>query len=92
VVRPRITSFLTPLPFNLAAAGLLGPRAAEKDEFSQGPGTFASLRQQMKTGCGTLPIAEDGVRVFTASGNETLIEVVQMYKENPAWLKRWQSE
>lgn len=35
---------------------------------------------------------EGGVQAFTDFGIENLIELVQMYKENPAWLKRWQSE
>jgi hypothetical protein len=37
-------------------------------------------------------VGEDGVRAFTDFGIENLIELVRMHKENPTWLKRWQSE
>jgi hypothetical protein len=36
--------------------------------------------------------AEDGVMAFTDFGIENLIELVRIYKENPTWLKRRQSE
>jgi hypothetical protein len=35
---------------------------------------------------------EDGVQAFTDFGIENLIELVSIYKENPSWLKRCQSE
>ena len=35
---------------------------------------------------------EDGVQAFTYLGIENLIELVRIYKENPTWLKRCQSE
>ena len=35
---------------------------------------------------------EDGVQAFTHLGIENLIELVRIYKENPTWLKRCQSE
>jgi hypothetical protein len=34
-------------------------------------------------------VGEDGVLAFTDFGIENLIELVKMYKENPASLKRW---
>jgi hypothetical protein len=37
-------------------------------------------------------IGEDGVQAFTDFGIENLIELVRIYKENPAWLKRRQPE
>jgi hypothetical protein len=37
-------------------------------------------------------VGEDGVPAFTDFGIENLIELVRIYKENPTWLKRRQSE
>jgi hypothetical protein len=37
-------------------------------------------------------VEEDGVQAFTDFGIENLIELVRIYKENPAWLKRRQPE
>jgi hypothetical protein len=37
-------------------------------------------------------IGEGGVQAFTDFGIENLIELVRIYKENPTWLKHWQSE
>ena len=37
-------------------------------------------------------IGEDGVQAFTDFGIENLIELVGIYRENPAWLKRRQPE
>ena len=37
-------------------------------------------------------IGEGGVQAFTDFGIENLIELVRIYKENPTWLKRGQSE
>jgi hypothetical protein len=37
-------------------------------------------------------VGEDGVLAFTDFGIENLTELVRMYKENPAWLKRWPPE
>ena len=37
-------------------------------------------------------VGEDGVMAFTDFGIESLIELVQIYKENPELLKRWPPE
>lgn len=37
-------------------------------------------------------VGEDGVQVFTEFGIERLIELIQIYKENPELLKRWPPE
>jgi hypothetical protein len=37
-------------------------------------------------------VGEDGVQAFTDFGIERLIELIQIYKENPELLKRWSSE
>lgn len=37
-------------------------------------------------------VGENGIKAFTDFGIENLIELVQMYKEHPEWLKRWQPE
>lgn len=34
-------------------------------------------------------VGEDGVQAFTDFGIERLIELIQIYKENPKLLKRW---
>ena len=37
-------------------------------------------------------VGEDGVQAFTDFGNDRLIELIQMYRENPELLKRWPPE
>ena len=37
-------------------------------------------------------VGEDGVQAFTDFGIERLIELIQIYKENPELLKRWPPE
>jgi hypothetical protein len=37
-------------------------------------------------------VGEDGVQAFTDFGIERLIELIQIYKENPGLLKRWPPE
>ncbi len=37
-------------------------------------------------------VGEDGVQAFTDFGIENLIELVRVYKESPALLKRWPPE
>jgi hypothetical protein len=37
-------------------------------------------------------VGEDGVQAFTDFGIERLIELIQIYKENPRLLKRWPPE
>ncbi|MEY9460366.1 MULTISPECIES: hypothetical protein [Bradyrhizobium] len=37
-------------------------------------------------------VGEDGVLAFTDFGIERLIELTQVYKENPELLKRWSTE
>jgi hypothetical protein len=37
-------------------------------------------------------VGEDGVQAFTCFGIERLIELIQIYKENPELLKRWPPE
>jgi hypothetical protein len=37
-------------------------------------------------------VGEDGVQAFTDFGIERLIELIQIYKENPELLQRWPPE
>ena len=37
-------------------------------------------------------VGEDGVQAFTDFGIDCLIELIQMYRENPELLKRWPPE
>jgi hypothetical protein len=37
-------------------------------------------------------VGEDGVQAFTDFGIDRLIELIQMYRENPELLKRWPPE
>ena len=37
-------------------------------------------------------VGEDGVMAFTDFGIENLIDLIKIYKEDPALLKRWDSD
>ena len=37
-------------------------------------------------------VGQDGVQAFTDFGIDCLIELIQMYRENPELLKRWPPE